>query len=103
MEHVSVEEEALMWSEEERIANMQDIIQFFLDVLQVTGGDLAPAKCVWYLIYHRWKNGKSRLLKVKETHRGITITSRAIGRTSGVKRKAVEEGHRTLGFHMSGD
>jgi hypothetical protein len=82
---------------------MQDIIQFFLDVLQVTGGDLAPAKCAWYLICHRWKNGKGRLLKVKETHRGITITSRATGRTSGVKRKAVEEGHRTLGFHMSGD
>jgi hypothetical protein len=49
------------------------------------------------------KNGKARLLQVKETHRGITLTSRATGRTSGVKRKAVEEGHRTLGFHMSGD
>jgi hypothetical protein len=34
---------------------------------------------------------------------GITITSRATVMTSGVKRKAVEEGHRTLGFHMSGD
>jgi hypothetical protein len=55
------------------------------------------------LICHRWKNGKARLLQVKETHRGITITSRATGRTSGVKRKSVEEGHRTLGFHMSGD
>jgi hypothetical protein len=34
---------------------------------------------------------------------GITIASRATGRTSGVKMKAVEEGHRTLGFNMSGD
>jgi hypothetical protein len=41
--------------------------------------------------------------KLKETHREITITSRATGRTSGVKREAVEEGHRTLGFQMSGD
>jgi hypothetical protein len=82
---------------------MQDIIQFFLDVLQVTGGDLAPVKCAWYLICHRWKNGKARLLQVKETHRGINITSRATGRTSGVKRKSVEEGHRTLSFHMSGN
>jgi hypothetical protein len=103
MEPVPVEEEALMWSEEELVAKMQDIIQFFLDVLQVTGGDLAPAKCAWYLICHRWKNGKARLLQVKETHRGINITSRATGRISGVKRKSVEEGHRTLGFHMSGD
>jgi hypothetical protein len=42
-----------MWSEEELIAKIQDIIQFFLDVLQVTGGDLAPEKCVLYLICHR--------------------------------------------------
>jgi hypothetical protein len=32
---------------------MQDIIQFFLDLLQVTYGDLAPEKCVWYRIFHR--------------------------------------------------
>jgi hypothetical protein len=49
------------------------------------------------------KNGKARLLQVKETHRDINITSRATGRISGVKSKSVEEGHRTLGFHMSGD
>jgi hypothetical protein len=52
MELVPVEEEALTWSEEELVAKMQDIIQLFLDVLQVTGGDLAPAKCAWYLICH---------------------------------------------------
>jgi hypothetical protein len=103
MEPVPVEEEELTWSEEELVAKMQDIIQFFLDVLQVTGGDLAPAKCAWYLICHRWKHGKARLLQVKESHRGINITSRATGRISGVKRKSVEEGHRMLGFHMSGD
>jgi hypothetical protein len=70
MEPVPVEEEALAGSEEELIAKMQDIIQFFLDVLQVTGGDLAPVKCAWYLICHRWKNGKERLLQLKETHMG---------------------------------
>jgi hypothetical protein len=70
MEPVPVEEEELTWSEEELVAKMQDIIQFFLDVLQVTGGDLAPVKCVWYLICHRWKNVKARLLQVKESHRG---------------------------------
>jgi hypothetical protein len=103
MEPMPVEEEALTGGEEELIAKMQDIIQFFLDVLQVIGGDLAPAKCAWYLICHRWGNGKARILQVKETHRGINITSRATGRISGVKKKSVEEGHRTLVFHMSGD
>jgi hypothetical protein len=53
MEPVPVEEEALTWSEEELIAKMHDIIKFFLDVLQVIGGDLAPAKCARYLICHR--------------------------------------------------
>jgi hypothetical protein len=42
---------------------MEKIIQFFLDLIQVTGGDLAPEKCVWYLISHRWKDGKPRLLQ----------------------------------------
>jgi hypothetical protein len=34
-------------SKETIIAKMEEIIQFFLDLLQVTGGDLAPKKCVW--------------------------------------------------------
>jgi hypothetical protein len=34
---------------------------------------------------------------------GIEITSRSTGTVSGVKRKALEEGHRTLEFQISGD
>jgi hypothetical protein len=37
------------------------------------------------------------------SHRGIEITSNATGQTSGIKRKAVNQGHRTLGFHLTGD
>jgi hypothetical protein len=40
---------------------------------------------------------------MKETHGGIEITSRSIGTVSGVKCKAPEEGHRTLGFQISAD
>jgi hypothetical protein len=40
---------------------------------------------------------------VQDSHRGIDITSRPTGTLSGVKRKASEEGHRTLGFQISGD
>jgi hypothetical protein len=53
IEPVDVEFTALILSEEERIGKMQRIIQFFLDLLQVTGGDLAPEKCVWFLTCHR--------------------------------------------------
>jgi hypothetical protein len=50
IEPVDVEVTALTLSEEELIWKMHMIIQFFLDLLQVTGGDLAPEKCVWFLI-----------------------------------------------------
>jgi hypothetical protein len=39
------------------VARIKVIIQIFLDLLQVTGGDLAPEKCAWYLIGHRWNKG----------------------------------------------
>jgi hypothetical protein len=39
--------------EEKLVARIEDIIQFFVDLPRVTGGDLAPEKYVWYLISHR--------------------------------------------------
>jgi hypothetical protein len=82
---------------------MEVIIQFFLDLLQVTGGDLAPEKCAWYLIGHRWNKGVSKLIQVEPQHRSITMKSRSSGLISGIKRKSPTEGHRTLGFFMTGD
>jgi hypothetical protein len=82
---------------------MEEIIQFFLDLLQVTGGDLTPKKRVWYPISHRCKDGKPRLLQNHSSHRGIKIISRSTNTESGVKRKAPDEGNRTLGFFMTGD
>jgi hypothetical protein len=82
---------------------MEEIMQFLFDLLEVTVGDLAPEKCVWYLISHKWKDGKPRLLQKHSSHRGIKIVSRSTNTESGVKRKAPNEGHRTLGFFMSGD
>jgi hypothetical protein len=40
---------------------------------------------------------------MKEYHKRKEITSRSTGTVSGVKRKAPEEGHITLGFQISGD
>jgi hypothetical protein len=103
METVPVEVSDLTKSEEEMIGQMEIIIKFFIGLLQVTGGDLAPEKCVWFLICHRWKNGKAHLVMVQDSHRGIKITSRSTGTIYGVKRKAPEEGHRRIGFQISGD
>jgi hypothetical protein len=82
---------------------MEEIIQFFLDLRQVTGGDLAPEKCVWYLISHRWKDVKPKLLQNHSSDSGIKTVSISTNTESGVKRKAPTEGHRTLGFFMTGD
>jgi hypothetical protein len=43
--------------EDSLVARMEVIIQFFLDLLQVTGGDLVPEKCARYLIGQRWNKG----------------------------------------------
>jgi hypothetical protein len=82
---------------------MEEIIQFSLDLLQVTGSDLAPEKCAWYLIGHLWNKGISKLIQIEPQHRSITMTSRSSGQVSGIKRKTPTEGHLTLGFFMTGD
>jgi hypothetical protein len=98
-----IEEKELTSDEEAMVKRMEDIIQFFIDLQQVTGGDLAPEKCVWFLIAHRWKKGVPTLLANKYTHRGITIQSKAKGTIPAVKRKAVSRGHITLGSNLCGD
>jgi hypothetical protein len=96
-------EQGLVEEEKKLLAEMETIIQFFLDCLQVTGGDLAPSKCAWYLISHRWKDGIPRLLKPNLMHRGIEIVSKSMGTTAGIKLKTPEEGHTSLSFHLAGD
>jgi hypothetical protein len=46
-EPVPLEETDITADEAEFIDQMQVVIQFFLDLFQVTGGDLAPEKCMW--------------------------------------------------------
>jgi hypothetical protein len=102
-EPVPIEEAELTADEEDLVEQMQVVIQLFLDLFQVTYGDLAPEKCVWYLIAHRWNNGLPTLLRKRESHRGIKTTSNATGHTSGIKRKATTQGHRTMGLHLTRD
>jgi hypothetical protein len=102
IEPTGIEVQQLAESEEKLVTRNQDIIKFFLDILQVIGGDLEPEKCAWYLICHIWKNRKAILLQPREQHRGISLLSRTTGSTSGIKRKAPEAGHRNLVFHMTG-
>jgi hypothetical protein len=88
----------LTQEEDSLVARREVIIQFFLDLLQVMGGDLAPEKCAWYLIGHRWNKGVPKLIQVEPHQRSITMTSRSSGLISGIRRKSPTEGHHTLGF-----
>jgi hypothetical protein len=63
MDPVSVEVKELTQSEENLIGQMQTIIQFFLDLLQVIGGDLAPEKCVWFRCVTGGRTGKRASLR----------------------------------------
>jgi hypothetical protein len=101
MDSVPVEVKDLTQSEEDLIGKIQTIIQLFLDLLQVTGGELVTDKCVWFLICHRWKIWKVRLLMVQYSHNGIKIKSRSTGTMYRVKRRAPEEGHSKSGFQIS--
>jgi hypothetical protein len=64
----------LVEREEELIEHMEDTMQYFLDLHQVTGGDLAPEKCAWFLIAFRWKDGKSKMVHIKQSHKCINLT-----------------------------
>jgi hypothetical protein len=103
LDPISSSVRGLAQEEDSLVARMEVIIQFFLDLLQITGGDLAPEKCAWYLIGHCWNKGVSKLIQVEPQHRLITMTSRSSGQISGIKRKSPTEGHRTLGLFMTGD
>jgi hypothetical protein len=83
----------LTQEEESLVAQMEDIIQFFLDLLQVTGGDLAPEKCAWYLIGHQSNKGVPTLVQIDPQHRSISMTLRSSGQVSGIKQKAPTERH----------
>jgi hypothetical protein len=93
----------LVEKEEESIEHMEDIMKFFLDLLQVTGGDLAPEKWAWFLIAFRWKDGKEKIVQIKQSHKGINPTTKGEGTTVGIKQKAPSDSHQTLGFHLQGD
>jgi hypothetical protein len=93
----------LTQEEDSLVARMEVIIQLFLDLLQVTGGNLTLEKCAWYLIGHCWNKGVSKLIQIEPQHRSITMTLSSSGQVSGIKQKTPTEGHRTLAFFMTGD
>jgi hypothetical protein len=43
------------------------------------------------------------MVQTEQSHKGINLTSKREGTTVGIKRKAPNNSHRTLGFHLQGN
>lgn len=82
---------------------MQNIIQWFLDLLQVTGGDLALHKCAWMFTSFRWRQGRASFLPIHTDHDNILVQNSITTKTTKIKRLHPTKGLRTLGCYISGD
>jgi hypothetical protein len=55
-------------------SRMKKMIQFFLELLQVAGGDLNISKCACFTVFQRWKGRRAMLLRTQDSHTTMTIT-----------------------------
>jgi hypothetical protein len=82
---------------------MQKILQFFLELLQVAGGDLNIAKCACFTVFHRWTGGKATLLKIQDSRPIMMIAHPHSGELKTITKKDPTKAHRDLGWMMMTD
>jgi hypothetical protein len=82
---------------------MQKILQLFLELLQVAGGDLNIEKCACFTVVHRWAGGKATLIKMHDSHPLMTITHPNSGEIKTITKKDPTEAHRALGWMVTTD
>jgi hypothetical protein len=84
-------------------SHMKKMIHFFLNLLQVAGGDLNISKCACFTIFHHWKGGCATLLRTHDSHPTMIITHPSSGELKQITRKNPNESHRALGWMMTTD
>jgi hypothetical protein len=82
---------------------MKKMIQFFLELLQVSGGDLNISKCACFTVFHRLKGGRAMLLQTHGSHPTMNITHPSSGELKNITRKNPNESHRALVWIMTTD
>jgi hypothetical protein len=82
---------------------MQNILQFFLELIQVAGGDLNIWNCASFTVFHRWNGGRASLLEIQDSHPLITITCLHTGEIKTINKKDPNQAHRALGWMMTTD
>jgi hypothetical protein len=81
----------------------QKMIQFFLKLLQVAGGDLNVSKCTYFTVFRHWKGGRATLFRMHYSHPTMTITYPSSGELKHITRKNPNESHRALGWTTTTD
>jgi hypothetical protein len=82
-------------------SRMKKMIQLFLELLQVAGGDLNIYKCAYFMGFHLWKGGRATLLRTHDSHPNMNITHPSSGELKHITRKNPNEAHRYLGWMMT--
>jgi hypothetical protein len=75
---------------------MQKMLQFFLEFLQVPGGDLNISKCAYFKVFHRWIGGRASLLEIQDFHPLMTSTHPHYGEIRNIDKKVPDQSHRAL-------
>jgi hypothetical protein len=70
---------------------VNDIIKFFLKLLQVIGSELNTSKSGSFVLFHRWSGGKSSLLRKHDSHPEITLVHPYTGVRTIIPRKEIDE------------
>ena len=83
------------------IAQTQAALSKWEDLIQVTGGSLAPVKCWWYLVDHKWSNSKWKTIDPDESHDLIAHDNTGTPQT--IKRLGISDAQEMLGVSLAPD
>ena len=76
-------------------------LQEHVDLVNVTGGDIALDKCDFYHIQFRFKNGEAECVAMCEQRSSLTILDPNTGRPISIKQMDCDVEHKTLGYYVN--
>ena len=73
-DQIQTNEQGLDW--EEVVRDLQRGVNTWEGGLRATGGAIVPQKCFWYLIDHKWTDGKPELATIQKRPAILTVKDR---------------------------
>jgi hypothetical protein len=90
-------------SELDFLERKQRALYFWAKLLQMTGGDLKPGKCFWYLLSYKFVNGIARLRRLRELPRYEMVVPQHDGSSAPIQIVDVTVAKKTLGVFTKPD